>query len=448
MQYNYFDEKREKTPWDELNANFVKKGRWTLQKLFDNISFLRKRYENAGISSDSIKSLADFQKVPFMEKKDFLDSFPDKLLCVPHDQIVRMHCTSGTSGKRPTCGYYTRNDLDIWSYLCARNLAAMGMTKKDVFQNTTSAGLFTGGFGYAQGCTVLGAMLIPFGPGQSPKQLQFFKDFKVTAIHAIPSFAARLGETMEQEGIKKEDLFLKYAIVGAEGWAESTRKYIEDKLGVKAHDNYGLTEACGPGVGVECQEQKGMHIWSDHFYPEIIDPRTGEVLPEGETGELVLTSLWKEALPIFRYRTGDITCMRKSECPCGRTGYIMDRIKGRKDDMHVIKGVNIYPSQMEEEIFNMSKYFSDNYFIIFHTVGVMDQITLHVEARPGIDKLAAQKELEKRLEIATFLHIPVTVFDPGTLPVQEGKAVRFRDIRERPEGYKGWLKMLMEKKQI
>ncbi len=444
MEYNYFDEKREKTPWDELEEDFVKKGRWTLRRLYENIPFLRERYKEAGISPDNIKSVEDFKKVPYMDKEDFLDSFPDKLLCVDHEELIRMHATSGTSGHRPTCGFYTRKDLETWEYLCARNLGAIGMTKKDVFQNTTSAGLFTGGFGYAQGCTRLGAMLIPFGPGNTSKQLEFFKTFKVTSFHAIPSFGLRIAEIMEQEGIKKKDLFLKYAILGAEGWAESTRDTIEDRLGIKAHDNYGLTEAGGPGVSVECQEQNGMHLWSDYFYPEIINPKTGEVLGEGETGELVLTSLWKEALPIFRYRTGDITTLRKSECPCGRTGYIITRIKGRKDDMKIIKGVNIYPSMIEEEIFNLSNYFTDIYLIVYHTKGVYDQVSVNVEVKEGKNPTKAQKELEKNLREATFLRIDVHTFPPGTLPRQQGKAIRVRDLRDRPNGYKGWLKMMSE----
>ncbi len=444
MQYNYFDEKREKTPWKELEDNLMKSGKWTLKRLHDNIPFLKKRYEEAGVSSDDLKTMEDFQKIPYMNKQDFLDSFPDKLLCVSHEDVVRMHATSGTSGHRPTCGFYTQKDLDHWTYLCARNLGAIGMTKKDIFQNTTSAGLFTGGFGYAQGCTLLGAMLIPFGPGMTSRQLEFFKTFKVTSFHAIPSFGLRLAEVMEEAGVKKEDLYLKYAILGAEGWAESTRKTIESRLGIKAYDNYGLTEAYGPGVAVECQEQNGLHLWSDYYYPEIIDPKTGEVLGEGQSGELVLTSLTKEAVPIFRYRTGDITSMRKSECPCGRTGYIIDRIKGRKDDMHVIKGVNVYPSMIEEEIFNLSSYFTDVYLIIYHTVGVMDQIAANVEVKPGVDVEKAKRELEKNLLEATFLRIDVQTFPPGTLPRQEGKAIRCRDIRDRPEGYKGWLQMMQE----
>ena len=407
---------------------------------------MKKRYKEAGITPDDIKSIDDFKKIPYMIKQDFLDSFPDKLICVTKEEIVRMHATSGTSGHRPTCGYYTQKDIEDWSYLCARNLGAIGMTNKDVFQNTTSAGLFTGGFGYAQGCTVLGAMLIPFGPGMTSRQLEFFKTFKVTSFHAVPSFGLRLAEVMEQEGVKKEDLYLKYAILGAEGWAESTRKTIEERLGIKAYDNYGLTEAYGPGPSVECQEQNGLHIWSDYIYPEIVDPETGELLGEGETGELVLTSLYKEALPIFRYRTGDITALRKSECPCGRTGFIIDRIKGRKDDMHIIKGVNIYPSIIEEEIFHLSQYFTDIFLIVFHTIGVMDTVTINVEIKPGVDKKKAKEQLEKNLLEMTFLRINVTLFDPGTLPRQEGKVIRHQDIRDRPDGYKGWLKMMKGKK--
>ncbi|MBD3256399.1 MAG: AMP-binding protein, partial [Candidatus Lokiarchaeota archaeon] len=245
--------------------------------------------------------------------------------------------------------------------------------------------------------------------------------------------------------VQKEELSLKYAILGAEGWAESTRKTIEDRLGIKAYDNYGLTEAWGPGVSVECQEQDGLHLWSDYFYPEIVNPKTGEVLSEGETGELVLTSLYKEALPIFRYRTGDITSLRRSECPCGRTGFIIDRIKGRKDDMHVIKGVNVYPSMIEEEIFNLSEYFTDIYLIIYHTVGVMDQVTVNVEVKAGVNSDKAKEELEKNLLEATFLRIDVQTFPPGALPRQEGKAVRCQDLRDRPDGYKGWLKMMQGK---
>jgi phenylacetate-CoA ligase len=436
-------------PWDKLEKLWVERGRETLKKLYDHNPVLRKRYQDAGVSPSDLKTLGDYKKFPFIYKKDFLDSFPYKMLCVPMDQVVRMHCTSGTTGNRPTTGYYTKKDIDTWSYLCARNLACIGLNKGDVFQNTTSSGLFTGGFGYSQGCTTLGAMLIPFGPGKTTKQLQFFKDFGVAGFHAIPSFALHLADVFEQEGakegIKREDLKLRCAIVGAEGWAESTRVAIEKKLGIKAYDNYGLTEGGGPGIAVECPEQIGMHIWSDYFYAEIIDPDTGEVLPEGETGELVLTDLWKEAMPIFRYRTGDITSIHRSKCKCGRTGLIMDRIKGRKDDMHIIKGVNIYPSQVEHEIYLLDQYFTDTYLIVFHSVGAMDQITVHVETKASINKDKAKSELEKRLLEATMLNIQVIIFDEGVLPRQEGKAVRYKDIRNRPDGYKGWSRELFGK---
>jgi phenylacetate-CoA ligase len=441
--YHFFSQPEECMPWPDLEALQLKKALWTLRRLYTNNPLYKAKLDEAGIHPEDIRSFAEFPMVPYTTKQDFLASYPDKLLCVPYPEIVRMHCTSGTTGRRPTCGYYTRHDLEEWTKLCARNLACIGMTSSDVFQNTTSAGLFTGGFGYAQGATLLGAMLIPFGPGMTSKQLQFMRDFRVTSFHAIPSFALRLAEQVAEENIDLTEYHLRVAIVGAEGWAESTRKKIEQGLGIKAYDNYGLTEACGPGVAVECPEQHGLHIWSDYFYPEIIDPVTGDVLGEGETGELVLTSLWKEALPIFRYRTGDITTMWRSDCACGRTGYVMERIKGRLDDMHVIKGVNIYPSMIEQEVFDLP-YFSDNYMIVFHTVGVMDQITTLVELREGQNEVSAKKELEKNLLEATMLHIEVKTFPPGTLPRQEGKAVRHQDVRDRPDGFKGWLKMFQQ----
>lgn len=441
MTYTYYEEKKEKTPNDALAEMHLKKGKWTLKRLYEKNAYMREKYQAAGIHPDDIKTLADFQKVPFMRKQDFLDNYPLGLLCVDKTDLVRLHCTSGTTGNQPTTGFYTANDLEAWTELTARNLAAIGCTREDVFQNTTSSGLFTGGFGYTQGATRLGMLVIPFGGGMTEKQIGFFKDFGVTAIHAIPSFGLRIAEVAENIGVDPHaELKLEKGMFGAEGWSEATRTRIEEGLGMKAYDNYGLTEACGPGVSVECQEQDGMHVWSDYFYPEIVDPDTGEVLPEGEVGELVLTSLFKEAVPIFRYRTGDITRVYKSECPCGRTGYMMDRILGRVSDFHVIKGVNLYPSQIEEEIFKMPET-TDVYLITFKTVGVMDQVSVQVEARAGANKNALKANLEKALYLATMMKIPVTVFDEGTLPRQEGKAVRVKDLRERPEGFKGWQKI-------
>ncbi|GAB4329934.1 MAG: phenylacetate--CoA ligase [Promethearchaeota archaeon] len=440
-EYLYLEERKEKTPNDELARVHLEKGLWSFRRLYERCEQARKKYKAAGVTPDDVRSLEDFQKIPFLTKRDFLDAYPTGMLCVDVADVVRLHCTSGTSGNRPTTGFYTMNDLEAWTTLTARNLVCVGCTREDVFQNTTSSGLFTGGFGYTQGATRVGMMVIPFGGGMTEKQIQFFKDFGVTAIHAIPSFGLRIAEVAEKIGVDpREELRLRIGIFGAEGWSEATRKRIQDGLGVKAYDNYGLTEACGPGVAVECPEQAGMHVWSDHFYPEVVDPDTGEVLPEGEVGELVLTSLFKEAVPIFRYRTGDITRLWRSDCACGRTGYVIDRILGRVSDFHVIKGVNLYPSQIEEEIFKVPEA-TDTYLIIFQTVGVMDQVTVQVEARPGADKGALKEKLEKALYLATMMKIPVTVFDEGTLPRQEGKAIRVKDTRERPEGFKGWEKI-------
>ena len=435
----YFDKEAETMSWDNLKKIWDVKGKQTLQNLYDNNPTIRKKYDEAGVSPSDYNSVEDIGKFPFILKQDFLNNYPDGMVCTDKAALVRMHATSGSTGNKPTCGFYTQHDLDTWSKLCARNLAAMGMTSKDVFQNTASAGLFTGGFGYAQASTELGSMLIPFGPGKTKKQLQFFKDFGVTAIHAIPSFALRIAEVMEQENITKDDIPLKYAILGAEGWSESVREMIESRLGVKAHDNYGLTEACGPGVSVECTEQNGLHIWSDHFYPEIINSDTGKVLPLGETGELVLTSLWKEAMPIFRYRTGDITRLRKSDCKCGRTGFIMDRVKGRIDDMVVINGVNIYPTMLEHEVFKLSEYFTDIYLIMYHHKGSLDAITLHVEPKDGLDLAKMQKELSDNLKEATMLSVRIKLFKKGALPRQEGKAVRYHDLRTNKKDYDKWL---------
>ncbi|MEX2726058.1 MAG: phenylacetate--CoA ligase family protein [Candidatus Sigynarchaeum springense] len=436
--YLYLDEKMEKLPWSELTKLHEEKIKKTINHMWNNNQYLQNKIKKAGRSPDDFKTVDDITKFPFMEKKDFLDTYPYGLLCVPRNTLVRMHATSGTSGKKPTVGLYTRNDLEAWTNLTARNLVGIGMTNNDVFQNTTSSGLFTGGYGYTQGATRVGAMVIPFGGGMSAKQIQFFIDFQVTTIHAIPSFALRLGEQVAELGLDPvKDLFLKRAIIGAEGWSESTRQRIEKGLNIKAYDNYGLTEGGGPGVACECLEQKGLHIWSDHFFAEVIDPATGELLGEGERGELVLTSLFKEAMPILRYRTGDITAIHKSECPCGRTGWIMDRISGRKDEMLIVKGVNLYPSMIEEEVYKLPGT-TDNWEMLIKTEGVLDHVYVTVEGKSGTDFAKIKADLEKNLYEAAMMKIPVTVVPAGTLPVQEGKAKRYKDLREKPDDFRGY----------
>ncbi|MHA1792281.1 MAG: phenylacetate--CoA ligase family protein [Promethearchaeota archaeon] len=434
--YLYFDKKNETLPWAELRKIQESGIRKTINHMWNNNKYLHDKIKNAGLSPDDFKTLEDITKFPFMEKKDFLDNYPMGLLCVDQSKLVRMHATSGTSGNRPTTGFYTQNDLDAWTILTAKNLVAIGMTERDVFQNTTSSGLFTGGYGYTQGATKVGALVIPFGGGMSAKQIRFFMDFKVTAIHAIPSFALRLAEQAASMGLDPaKDLYLERAIIGAEAWPESTRKRIEKGLACKAYDNYGLTEACGPGVACECLEQNGLHIWSDYFYPEVIDPKTGELLEEGEKGELVLTSLFKEAVPILRYRTGDITRIYKSECECGRTGWMMDRISGRKDEMLIVKGVNLYPSMIEHEIYKLAET-TDNWEMLIKTEGVMDKVYVTVEGKDGSDFNKVKGSLEKMLYEATMMKIPVSVVPAGTLPVPEGKAKRYKDLRDKPDSFR------------
>lgn len=428
----------EKLPWSELTKLHEEKIKKTINHMWNNNQYLQNKIKKAGLSPNDFKTVNDIKKFPFLEKKDFLDNYPFGLLCTPKNTLVRMHATSGTSGKKPTVGLYTRNDLEAWTDLTAKNLVAIGMTHDDVFQNTTSAGLFTGGFGYTQGATRVGALVIPFGGGMSAKQIQFFIDFQVTTIHAIPSFALRLGEQAAELGLDPEkDLFLKRAIIGAEAWPESSRQRIEKGLNIKAYDNYGLTEGIGPGVACECLEQDGLHIWSDHFYAEVVDPVTGELLEDGQRGELVLTSLFKEAMPILRYRTGDITAIRKSECPCGRTGWIMDRISGRKDEMLIVKGVNLYPAMVEEEIYKMTGT-TDNWEMLIKTEGVLDHVYVTVEGKSGTDFVKIKNELEKRLYEASMMKIPVTVVPAGTLPVPEGKAKRYKDLRDKPDDFRGY----------
>lgn len=435
--YLYFDEKHETLPWADLERLQAASIKTTIDRMWNNNKYLKDKLKAAGKAPGDFKTLEDIKQFPFMEKRDFLDNFPMGLLCVPVEDLVRLHATSGTSGNRPTTGFYTANDLEAWTNLTAKNLVAIGTTRKDVFQNTTSSGLFTGGFGYTQGATRVGALVIPFGGGMSAKQIQFFIDFKVTAIHAIPSFALRLAEQAAEMGINPEkDLFLERAIIGAEAWNESSRKRIEKGLACKAYDNYGLTEAIGPGVACECLEQDGLHIWSDHFYPEVVDPKTGELLGEGEWGELVLTSLFKEAVPILRYRTGDLTRIRKSTCACGRTGWIMERVSGRKDEMLIVKGVNLYPSMIEEEIYKLPDT-TDNWEMLIKTEGVMDKVYVTVEGKNGADTSRIKKMLEKALYEATMMQVPVTVVPAGTLPVQEGKVKRYKDLRDKPETFRG-----------
>ncbi|MHA2061440.1 MAG: phenylacetate--CoA ligase family protein, partial [Candidatus Sifarchaeia archaeon] len=377
------------------------------------------------------QTLNDLKKLPYMTKEDFRKAFPYGLLGVPMEKVVRIHATSGTTGT-PSTAFYTERDIDIWTELIARNLTCIGVTAADRFQNTVSHGLFTGGMGYLQGAERVGAMVIPFGGGMTLKQLEFMRDFKVTSFHAIPSFGLKMAETAKKEGITGE-LFLRLGMLGAENWSEGTRKKIEESLQIDAYDNYGLTELVGPGVSCECPEKNGMHVWEDHFLFEIIDPETDEQLGENEAGELVLTALTKEAFPAIRFRTRDLTSLLDGEvCGCGRTHQRISRIKGRIDDGFIIRGVNIFPKQIEEVIMHFPEI-GYNYYIKLWTKGVMDEITVYAETNNYNDpeaRIKLQQDINKALYETVRIRVNVELVEEDGIPRQEGKAKRLLDERE------------------
>ncbi|MHA1310849.1 MAG: phenylacetate--CoA ligase family protein [Candidatus Helarchaeota archaeon] len=404
--------------------------------------YYNKKLKANNVSIDDIKSLKDISKLPFLTKDDFKNNYPFGLLTVPKSELIRLHATSGTTGN-PTPAYYTRNDLETWTELIARNLYTIGLRKEDVFQNTVTHGLFTGGMGYLQGAQRVGALVIPFGGGFTRRQIKFMQDFGVTCFHAIPSFGLKMIETINEMGIDpKKDLELKIAMLGAELWSESTRKKIEDGLDLNAYDNYGLTEAIGPGVSCECLEKDGLHIWEDCFYPEIIDPETGETLEPGEEGELVLTALYRESLPVIRYRTRDLTTLIMDQCNCGRTFIRHTRIKSRIDDMLKIRGVNVFPSQIEEIVMNQ-KEIGYNYIVRIWKKGVLDEITVEAEVENKYfshcktedetlrEMTRIKNELSRKLHEVTLLRINVDLKPEGSIPRSEGKVKRIFDERNK-----------------
>jgi len=395
------------------------------------VPYYRMKMKEHGITPDDIRTLDDIRDLPFMTKEDFRKTFPFGLLGVPIEKVVRIHATSGTTGT-PSTAFYTGHDVNTWTELIARNLTCIGVTATDIFQNTVSHGLFTGGMGYLQGAQRVGAMVIPFGGGMTLKQLEFMRDFKVTSFHAIPSFGLKMAETAKKEGIAGE-LSLRVGMLGAENWSEGTRKKIEDGLQIDAYDNYGLTELVGPGVSCECSEKTGMHVWEDHFLFEIIDPETDEQLGENEDGELVLTALTKEAFPAIRFRTRDLTSILDGDiCGCGRTHQKIARIHGRIDDGFIIRGVNIFPRQIEETVMQFPEI-GYNYYIRLWTKGVMDEITVYAEANNFNDpeaRTALQKKLTKELYETIRIRVNVELVEEDGIPRQEGKAKRVLDERK------------------
>lgn len=393
----------------------------------------KERFAAAGISPESIQSPEDIQKLPFTTKDDLRAHYPTGMLCVPQADIVRMHCSSGTTGT-PTAICYTQNDLNSWADLMARCLYMVGVRREDVFQNMSGYGLFTGGLGIHYGAERLGCMTIPAGAGNSLRQIKLVKDFNTTVAHILPSYALILGEKLRSMGEDPALFPLRIAVVGAEPYTEEFRQRIQELFAMKAYNSYGLSEMNGPGVAFECQEQNGLHLWEDAYLMEIIDPATGEHLPDGEIGELVLTTLRREGMPIIRYRTRDLTRILPGQCRCGRVHRRIDRILGRSDDMLIIKGVNIYPMQIEQ-VLMMFKEVGQNYLIVLENDGLSDVLTVKVEIRDEcfVEDMRVLQGLQKKIagrlrdEILVTPHIDFV--QANTLPKSEGKAVRVQDLR-------------------
>ncbi len=410
--------------------------RVTVDRAYNNVPLTRQRMDEAGIKPQDIQSLADIAKLPFTYKKDLRDTYPDGLFASSMGDIVRLHASSGTTGK-PIVVAYTQNDLKVWDNVVARALAAAGIRKGDILQNGYGYGLFTGGLGVHGGAETMGCTVIPIGGGNTERQIMFLKDFGVTAITATPSYFLHILEEAHKRGLDpKKDFKLRVGVFGAEPWTEEMRKRIEALSGIHASDIYGLSEIVGPGVATECHCQDGLHIFEDHFYPEIIDPDTGAVLPDGEVGELVLTTLSKEAMPMIRYRTRDLSQLVSEPCACGRTLRRLKRISSRSDDMLIIRGVNLFPSQIETALLKIDGTLP-NYLIEVDRVKDQDIIEVKVEVAPQFftDSVKGLEALHRKAVLSiqeiTGLHIPVKLVEPNTLPRSEGKSKRVIDHRKK-----------------
>ena len=405
----------------------------TLQRCM-NAPFYKKRFEEHGLKPEDIRSLEDLRKIPFTTKQDLRDNYPFGMSVVPLEQVVRLHSSSGTTGT-PTVILHTQKDLDEWANAVARCLYMVGLRPGDIFQNSSGYGMFTGGLGFQYGAERLGMLTVPAAAGNTKRQIKFITDFGTTALHAIPSYAGRLYEVMEEMGIDpRRDTKLRTLIIGAEPHSDQQRRRIEDMLGVKAYNSFGMSEMCGPGVAFECPEQNGMHIWEDYYIVEIVDPETLEPVPEGEVGELILTTINREAMPLLRYRTRDLTRILPGECPCGRHHKRLDRMKGRSDDMMILKGVNIFPIQIENILMQFKELGSD-YLITLTNLEANDEMTVEVELNEFIDDYGFMqrltKEITRQLKDEILITPTVKLVPKGSLPKQEGKAVRVKDLRKR-----------------
>ncbi len=430
-----YNEEYETMPREALESIQLRRLQTTVARVYNTVPFYRDRFDAVGLTPEDVRSLDDLRKLPFTYKDDLRDNYPFGMFTVPMDSVVRIHASSGTTGQ-PTVVGYTARDIQTWSELMARTLMAGGATKGDMIHNAYGYGLFTGGLGFHYGAERLGASVIPISGGNTKRQVMIMKDFGPTILTCTPSYALLIGEVAEEMGVDFREFNFKAGIFGAEPWSEQMREEIERKLNLKAMDIYGLSEVIGPGVSVECIEaQSGLHIFEDHFVPEIIDPETEEILPYGTAGELVFTTITKEAFPVIRYRTRDITVLYPEPCRCGRTLIRMGRVRGRSDDMLIIRGVNVFPSQIESVIME-NEGIEPHYQLVVEREGRMDTLTVMVEVNEKVfsDEVKALQNMERNLEnhIKEILAVSarVKLVEPKSIQRSEGKAVRVIDKRK------------------
>ena len=430
-----FDIKNETLPREELRKLQLQRLQDLCRRVYANVPFYKKRFDEMGIKPTDVRSLSDLRHLPFTEKQDLRNNYPYGLFAVPRENMARVHASSGTTGQAVVVGY-TPRDLENWGKLMARCMCACGVTPEDIVHVAYGYGLFTGGLGAHDGAQTLGAMVVPASGGATKRQAQLLRDLGATVLACTPSFALHLWEAGMETGINFRDLPLKIGIFGGEPWSESMRHSMEEKMGIDAHNIYGLSEIMGPGVAIDCMEHNGIHLWEDHFLAEIIDPATGENLPDGEVGELVITTLTKEGSPLIRYRTRDLTSIDSTPCRCGRTHLRLSRLAGRTDDMLIIRGVNVFPQQIESLLME-TRGVSPNYLIVVDRQGTMDTLEVQVEVTPQLfnDKIRDLQAVESRLQnsIKEFCGVTakIRLMEPHSIERSGGKATRVLDRRPR-----------------
>ncbi len=430
---NYWQPKYELMAREELEELQLRRLKSVAEKVYRNVPFYHRKFQEAGVAPEDIKSLADISRLPTTRKQDLRDNYPFGLFAVPREEVVRVHASSGTTGK-PTVVGYTARDIETWSDLMARDFVMVGVEKKDIFQNAVNYGFFTGGLGVHYGIERMGAMAVPSGVGNTERQLEIMMDFGVTILHCTPSYALYLAETAKARGVV-EKLNLRIGCFGAEPWSDESRRELEEALNIKAYDSYGLSEMLGPGVAFECQEQDGLHIWEDHFLIEILDKSEQPCAP-GEPGELVITSLTKEAMPLIRYHTGDVTYIMEDKCPCGRTSRKLHRFLGRADDMLIVRGINVFPSQIEDVLVSIPEIGSYFQVIVDRKKHGLDEISIQVELKDEAftgelsDLARIQKKTEERLKSVLNVRSKIELVEKGSIPRTAGKSKKVVDRRD------------------